>query len=70
MLGVLSRPATVEYLEFCAFEKLTASSVRITGDLKGVDYGAFYGNNVQAIICYSTTYFTTTWVCCPTRRRT
>ncbi len=58
MLGVLSLPATVEYLEFCAFQQLTASSVRITGDLKSVDYGAFYGNNLQAIICYSTTYFT------------
>ncbi len=58
MLGVLSLPTTVEYLQFCAFQKLTASSVRIQGDLKSVDFGAFYGNNLQAIICYSTTYFT------------
>lgn len=58
MLGVLSLPATVVNLEFCAFQKLTASSVRITGDLQNMDYGAFIGNNLQAIICYSTTYFT------------
>lgn len=58
MLGVLSLPTTVEYLQFCAFQKLTASSVRIQGDLKSMDFGAFWGNNVQAIICYSTTYFT------------
>ena len=58
MLGVLDLPASVVVLKFCAFQQLTASSVRIRGDLQSVDYGAFWGNKAQAIICYSTTYFT------------
>ncbi|MBO4870583.1 MAG: leucine-rich repeat protein [Muribaculaceae bacterium] len=56
--GVLDLPATVVVLQFCAFQQLTGSSVRIRGDLQSVDYGAFYGNKLQAIICYATTYFT------------
>ncbi|MBR6282737.1 MAG: leucine-rich repeat protein [Muribaculaceae bacterium] len=58
MLGVLDLPTSVVYLQMYAFDELTASSVRIRGDLQSVDFGAFYGNKLQAIICYSTTYFT------------
>ena len=56
--GVLDLPTSVVYLQMYAFDELTGSSVRIRGDLQSVDYGAFYGNKLQAIICYSTTYFT------------
>ena len=56
--GVLDLPASVVYLQMFAFEELTGSSVRIRGDLQSVDFGAFYANSLQAIICYSTTYFT------------
>ena len=56
--GALTLPPSVVYLDFCAFQQLTVSSLRIQGDLQRVDYGAFFGNKAQAIICYSTTYFT------------
>ena len=58
MLGALTLPTSVVNIRMCAFCETKCSSLRIMGDLQSVDYGAFWGNQAQAIICYSTTYFT------------
>ncbi|MBO4870585.1 MAG: leucine-rich repeat protein [Muribaculaceae bacterium] len=57
VVGQVRLPETVTRLEFYAFYELDATGIRIAGDLDYVEFGAFYGNKVSAIICYSTTYF-------------
>ena len=57
VVGQIDLPGTVTRLEFYAFYELDATGIRIRGDLDYVEFGAFYGNKVRAIICYSTTYF-------------
>ena len=58
VVGQVTLPETVTRLEFYAFYQLNSTGIRIRGDLDYVEFGAFYGNKVKAIICYSTTYFT------------
>ncbi|MBQ7690858.1 MAG: leucine-rich repeat protein [Muribaculaceae bacterium] len=58
VVGQVTLPVTVTRLEFYAFYELDAIGIRIRGDLDYVEFGAFYGNKVKSIICYSTTYFT------------
>ena len=57
VVGQIDLPTTVTRLEFYAFYELEATGIRIRGDLDYVEFGAFYGNKVRAILCYSTTYF-------------
>ena len=57
VVGQIDLPTSVTRLEFYAFYELEATGIRIRGDLDYVEFGAFYGNKVRAILCYSTTYF-------------